>query len=143
MTSPEHLQWPLVIGLGALALVRPLTMTVRSQLDLPGSPVIAIGLTVLVSAVWVAVVGLTRVAHPVLTLLAAALVYAVLSTVFSAVASPILTGELQGPLAMPWLVVPILATNAVWGAVTGALALLVQLARGGSTAGPGRYGRAT
>jgi hypothetical protein len=34
--------------------------------------------------------------------------------------------ELQGPLATPVAIVPVLLTNAIWGLATGAIALLVH-----------------
>jgi hypothetical protein len=127
------LHWPLVLGLGALALVRPLTRILG--LDVPGGPVL---LTVVITAVWVAAVGLARIARPVLTLVAAGLVYGVLAILLSAVLSPILTGELQGPLATPFGfgIVAVLAVNAVWGTVAGLLAAGVQrVVPGRSTTG--------
>ncbi|HZG89874.1 MAG TPA: hypothetical protein VEZ42_06640 [Pseudonocardia sp.] len=130
MDGLRNLNWPLALGLGALALVRPLVRIVTDQLGPPEPPAVAIGTTVAISVVWVVVVGFSRVRRPVLTLVAAGLVYAVLSIVLSGVLSPLLTGRLQGPLAMPIAIVPVLLTNLVWGAGTGALALLVQRARG-------------
>lgn len=72
--------------------------------------------------------------QPVLTLVAAALVYAASAALLSAIVSPILDGELDGPFARPWVFIPLLATNAIWGAVAGVLALLLQQVRGVSTA---------
>jgi hypothetical protein len=68
----------------------------------------------------------------VLTLVCAGVVYGVLSIVLSGILSPILTGQLQGPLAMPFAIIPVLAVNAVWGLITGVIALLVRRARAGS-----------
>jgi hypothetical protein len=134
----DHLKdvpWPLALALGALALIRPLIRIVGTRLDAAEPPAVAVLVTLGISLVWIAVVGLTRVARPVLTLVCAGLVYAVLSIVLSGVLSPILTGELQGPLAMPIAIVPVLLVNAVWGAVAGLLALALQRVRG-NRAGP-------
>lgn len=122
--------WPLVLVLAAVALVRPLFSIVglNEALGKPATPIV---LTVTVTMVWVLVVGLSRARHPVLTLVAAGLAYAVASIVLSGVLSPILTGELQGPLAMPLAIVPVLVTNAIWGLLAGGLALLVRRARHG------------
>ena len=125
-----ELHWPLVLGLGALALVRPLVRIVGAQLGTDEPPAVAIVITVAISLVWVAAVGLTRVAHPVLTLVVVGLTYAVLSILLSAVLSPVLTGQLQGPLATPIAIVPVLLTNALWGLLAGALAVAVRRARG-------------
>jgi hypothetical protein len=130
MAALKDLRWPLVLGLGALALARPVTNTVFDQTgaDRPaGLPVI---LTVVITVVWVGVVGLRDIARPVLTLVCTGLAYAVFATVLSAALSPMLTGELQGPLAKPFAIVPMLLVNGAWGAAAGGLALLVQRARG-------------
>jgi hypothetical protein len=125
------LHWPLVVGLGALALVRPL-MSIVGLMDELGRPLAPLLATLVISVVWIAVVGLSRVPEPVLTLVFAGLVYAGLSIALSAILSAILTGELQGPLATPFGtgVLSVLVVNALWGAVTGAIALLVRRMRG-------------
>ncbi|MCQ9368662.1 hypothetical protein NQ038_12685 [Brevibacterium sp. 50QC2O2] len=123
------LHWPLIIGLGALALLRPVLRIVAEQLGVSVTPVVPILATLVISAVWIAVVGLSRVAHPLLTLVFTGLAYAVFAIVLSGVLSPILDGRLQGPLANPLAIVPMLATNAIWGLLAGALALLVRRAR--------------
>lgn len=130
MNAIKNVHWPLVWGLGALALARPLASVVEFQLDLSGGPAVPLTITGVISVIWIAVVGLTKVVHPVLTLVAAGLVYGMLSIVLSGILSPVLTGELQGPLAMPVAIVPVLVTNAIWGAVTGGVALLIQRALG-------------
>lgn len=130
MNTVKSLQWPLIAGLGALALVRPLVSIVEHQLDVSDPPAVPIVITLVISAVWIAVVGLSKTARPVLTLLFTGLTYAVLSIILSGILSPILTGELQGPLAMPIAIIPVLLTNAVWGLAAGGLALLVQRLRG-------------
>lgn len=126
----KRLQWPLVVGLGALALIRPLLNIVTEQVEGVdvAAPILA---TIGISLVWVAAVGLFRVGQPVLTLVCAGLVYAVLSIVLSGVLSVTLAGELQGPLARPIAIVPVLLTNAVWGALAGVLALGLQRLRAG------------
>jgi hypothetical protein len=83
------------------------------------------------TSAWVLIVGLSRVREPLLTLVAAGLTYAVAAILLSAVLSPILTGELQGPLAMPFAVIPLFVTNMLWGLVAGALAVLVRRLRDG------------
>lgn len=120
---------PLIIGLAVLALVRPL-FSITGLSDTLGKPATPIILTVVISVLWILIVGLSRVRNPLLTLVFAGLTYAVLSILLSAVLSPILHGELQGPLANPIAIVYVLATNAVWGLITGALALGLQRIRG-------------
>lgn len=128
--SFQSLHWPLILGLAALALIRPLFSIVGLS-DVLGKPATPLILTAAITAAWVLIVGLSRVPHPVLTLVAAGLAYALASIVLSAVLSPILTGELQGPLAMPLAIIPLLIVNALWGLITGGLALLLQRVRAG------------
>lgn len=126
MKTRPSLPWPLILALGALALVRPLLriLDARTGFDSPTSlPLIV---TLVISAVWVAAVALSRTARPVLTLVLAGLAYAVFSILLSGLLSPLLDGELRGPLATPIAIVPVLTINAAWGLVTGVLALLVQ-----------------
>ncbi|WP_214404207.1 hypothetical protein [Pseudonocardia lacus] len=131
METLRELHWPLVLGLGALALVRPLVRIVGGQAGIDEPPAVAVAVTLAISLVWIAVVGLTRVAHPLLTLVMVGLTYAVLSMLLAAVLSPLLTGRAQGPLATPVAIVPVLLTNAVWGAAAGLLALVLRRLRSG------------
>lgn len=132
-TTLKNLHWPLIIGLGTFALIRPL-VNILGLDDILGQPGTVLLLTGTITLVWVLAVGLSRVSRPVLTLVAAALVYALSAALLSAIVSPILDGELGGPLARPWVFIPLLATNAIWGAVAGLLALLLQQVRGVTTA---------
>lgn len=129
MNDIKALNWPLILGLGALALIRPLVNIVEHQAGVDSGPVTPITITIGISVVWIAAVGFTRVRQPLLTLVFAALTYGVFSMVLSAIVSPLLLGRLEGPLANPIAVVPVLLTNAIWGAITGALAMLIQRAR--------------
>lgn len=124
------LNWPLVLGLGALAMIRPLVRIIGDQADLAVAPAIPIALTLLITAIWVAAAGFTQVREPVLTLVFAGLTYGLLAIVISAIVSPILNEELEGPLANPIAIVPVLVLNAGWGLVSGLLALAVRRARG-------------
>lgn len=128
-TRPQTLHWPLILGLGALALVRPLASIVGLTERL-GQPGTSLTLTALITTVWVLVVGCSRVQRPVATLVCAGLVYAALAALISAVLSPILDGQLRGPLTNPFAFGGLLITNAFWGLVAGVLALAVQRARG-------------
>ncbi|MEV5763436.1 hypothetical protein AB0L34_02500 [Micromonospora sp. NPDC052213] len=126
----RRLNWPLVIGLAALALVRPLFSIVGLS-DVLGKPATPLILTIAITSAWVLIVGLSRVREPLLTLVAAGLTYAAAAILLSAVLSPILTGELQGPLAMPFAVIPLFVTNMMWGLIAGGLAVLVRRLRDG------------
>lgn len=120
--------WRLVLLLGAFALLRPLLhMTGVAGDDGPIHPgAAAVGATVLITAVWVAVVHVARAPNPFLTLVGAALAYAALSIVLSGILSPVLQGELQGPLGTPAGIPATLLTNAVWGAFAGGIATALR-----------------
>lgn len=124
------LRWPWILGLGSLALVRPIVRIVQDLAGVDSSLAATVGITAGVTAVWVVAVGCSRVAAPVLTLTCAGVVYGVLAVALSGVLSPILEGELAGPIANPIAIVPVLGLNAGWGAAAGVLALLMQWTRG-------------
>ena len=127
----------LVLGLGLLALVRPLAGIVVEQSghELGAPPRLL--LTAAITLVWVAVVGLGRTPRPVLTLVLAGTVYAVAAIALSGILSPLLLGHLTGPLAQPLAIVPMLLLNAVWGLIAGMLALGVRRLRGVAVTSPG------
>jgi len=130
MNRITTLPWPLIIGLGALALIRPFVRIVGHQLDADLGAATPIAITLIISVIWIAVVGLGKTRQPVVTLLFTGLTYAVLSIILSGVLSPIIDGRLEGPLANPIAIVPVLLTNALWGLAAGGLALLIQHLRG-------------
>ena len=130
----KRLHWPLILGLGGLALVRPF-LSVIGVMDRLGKPAAPLLVTAAISAIWIAAVGFSRVARPVLTLIAAGVTYAVASMVLAAIVSFFLDGHFDGPLTVPFAIIPVLVTNAVWGAITGGLALLLQRVRGVRSAG--------
>ncbi|WP_220133063.1 hypothetical protein [Streptomyces ipomoeae] len=124
-TRLRALRLPLIGGLTAIALVRPLFSVVGLS-DALGKPVTPLVLTAVISLAWIVLVGLRRVPEPVLTLVAAGVAYSLAAVVLSGILSPILLGRLEGPLARPYAIVPMTVFNAVWGAVCGLLALAVQ-----------------
>ena len=125
MNRLAQVQWPFVVGLGAVALIRPL-LNITGLMELLGRPGGPIVVTLLISAVWLAVVVGAGLRAPLLTLVLAGIAYGVFSIVLSAVLSPILAGELAGPLTNPAAVVAVLITNALWGAIVGLLAIGVR-----------------
>ena len=98
-----------------------------------GRPVAPVVATIVISLIWIAAAGLSNVPDPLWTLVFTGLTYGVLAIVLSAVLSPILTGELQGPLATRAGVgvLGVLVVNALWGAITGAIDLLLRHLRRG------------
>lgn len=130
MISWRHLSWPLIFVLGLAALSRPLLNIVADQVGWDRPSAIPVVMTVIITALWVSVVGFGRARQPVLTLVLVGLAYGVLATILSGILSPILTGELQGPLGNPIAILPMLIINGLWGAGAGVLALLLQRVRG-------------
>ncbi|MET9296470.1 hypothetical protein [Streptomyces sp. NPDC003077] len=121
---------PLIAGLTAVALVRPL-FSLLGLSDALGKPATPLLLTLVISLTWIAAVGLRRVREPLLTLVVTGLAYALAVLVLSAILSPLLTGRLQGPLAQPQAIVPLFAINALWGALCGLAATGLRKARHG------------
>lgn len=118
------IQWPLVLGLGSMALLWPLTAL--TGIGGTGAPraLAIVGFTALV---WIAVVGFGRVARPVLTLTLTGVVFGLVAMAASIVFGGV---GLPGEDAAAWTVVPALAMDAFWGFVAGVLALGVQKIRG-------------
>ncbi len=135
IASPQTTDRPLVLGLGAFALVRPAIRIVEDRAGLDLSPAAPIAATIAVTVVWTAAAVLTRVRDPLTTLLYTGLTYGLLSIVLSAVLSPLLLGHLEGPLARPRTIVPVLIVNAIWGLIAGTIALMIQRARRDTTGG--------
>ena len=119
-------KWQLAAGLGAIALLRPLARMTGIDGAVPSGPWL---LMLLISMVWIGVVGFGRVARPVLTLTLAGLAYGLYIIPLSAVVSTVLTGTVQGPLVMPIAVAPILIMNGLWGFLAGLAAAAVQRLR--------------
>ncbi|HIY23283.1 MAG TPA: hypothetical protein H9837_03095 [Candidatus Brachybacterium merdigallinarum] len=139
--APQRsLNWALIIGLGAAALARPTTNMLTDQLGIELGPIVPLGWTLVISLVWILVVGLGRTARPLLTLTLTGVFYALFAIVLSAVASTILLGALSGPLAQPLAILPMLLLNALWGLLCGALALALRHARGRADGDPRREG---
>jgi len=123
----KNVNIPFVLALASLALVRPL-MSMLGLLEAIGQPFGSISVTVFISILWIGIVVLSRVAHPVKTLLYTGITYGVYAILLSAVLSPILEGQLQGPITNPFAIVSVLLTNALWGLVAGGIATLLQQA---------------
>ncbi|NUR73772.1 MAG: hypothetical protein HOU81_23410 [Hamadaea sp.] len=127
----RRLPWPLILGLGGLALVHPL-ISVTGMDDTLGEAVTHLGVLAAISVIWIAVVGLSRVERPVLTLTAAAAAYGVIELAMGSVVGIFADDPSAGlnPALLGFALIPVLLTNGIWGAVTGLIALLVQRMRG-------------
>jgi hypothetical protein len=125
MDKLARLNWPLIAGMGALALIRPF-LSVVGVMDLLGKPFGPLFMTAVISLTWLTIAVFGRVRQPVLTLVFTGVAYGLLAIALSAVLSPILTGAFQGPLFNRRAVVPVLITNAIWGGVVGLAAWGLQ-----------------
>jgi hypothetical protein len=133
MNKLEQLHWPLIIGLGALALIRPL-LSVVGLMDGLGRPFGPLLITALISLAWLGIVLISRVRRPFLTLVWTGIMYGIFAMLLSAILSPILHGKLMGPLTNPFAFVAVLITNAIWGGAVGLLALGLQRLSGAKQA---------
>jgi hypothetical protein len=123
------LSWPLIIGLSALALLWPLVALTGLDELLGGSrPFVLIAV---IATLWVGVVGLGRVARPILTLTLVGLGYGTVLLLLSFVSSALGVRELGGPATVtPLISVVPLALNTGYGALAGVIAAGVQRLRG-------------
>ena len=119
------LNLPLVFGLAALALIRPL-MSMLGLLEEIGQPFASISVTILISIIWIGIVVLSRVRNPLKTLMCTGIAYGVFAIIISAIVSPILEGQLQGPITNPFAMISVLVTNTIWGLITGFIAAAIQ-----------------
>lgn len=125
MNKIEQLQWPLIMGMGALALVRPF-LSIVGWMDGLGRPTGPLLVSGLISLAWLAIVVFGRVRQPVLTLIGAGVAYGFFAILISAILAPVQMGAWAGPATNPFATLAVLLTNAFWGALTGSLALLLQ-----------------
>lgn len=117
--------WKLIIILGAMALIRPLT-SILGVAEILGQPYTSLGLTLLISLAWIGAVVLVKNERPFFTLMMAGVFYAVVVIIFSGILSPVLSGELQGPLTNPLAVISVLLTNIIWGLITGCISWVIM-----------------
>ena len=122
MAKVEQLHWPLIIGMGALALIRPF-LNITGLMEYLGRPLGPLLITILISLAWLAIVVLSRVQHPLRTLVWTGITYGIFAIVLSAFLSPLLEGHFSGPLRSPIATVSVLLTNAIWGSLVGLVAL--------------------
>lgn len=111
----------LILGLGALALIRPL-MKMIGFMEIIGQQFGAILMTILISLAWLVIVVKRKVPNPITVLVFSGMSYALFVIILSGILSPILLGNLQGPLTNPLAIVSVFITNAIWGFVIGRIA---------------------
>lgn len=127
MTKVEQLHWPLIIGMGALALIRPF-LNITGLMENLGRPLGPLLITLLISLAWLAIVALNRVHNPLRTLVWTGVTYGVFAILLSALLSPLLEGHYSGPLRSPIATISVLITNTIWGGLVGLVALGIRKA---------------
>lgn len=134
MQRLRQIDWPLVMGLGCLALVHPL-LNVTGLMEIFGRPLGPWLITALVSAIWVATVVLSRVREPLATLVLTGLTAGLAVLVVSALLAPAVIAGPGGLLANPIAVIAVLGANTLWGTLAGLVAagLRRRLGAGGRT----------
>ncbi|MGR6964025.1 hypothetical protein ACU610_06165 [Geodermatophilus sp. URMC 61] len=124
--SREPVSWPVVLGLGALALLFPLA-ELSGVTGILGAAPTALLLVGLVAVVWIGGIGLGRVPRPVLTATLAGVVFGV---VLVALSRALGTGpDVDGASAVGVAAFEI-GRSAALGALAGLLAAAVQRNRG-------------
>ncbi|CEI81628.1 MULTISPECIES: hypothetical protein [Oceanobacillus] len=120
----------LILGLGVLALIRPL-MKITGLIHIFGSEAIgSIAMIILISIAWILIVIKKRVSNPIPVLVLAGVSYAAFAIILSGILSPVLDGGLQGPLTNPIALVSVFITNIVWGFVLGVIAAAIPYKKG-------------
>ena len=120
----------LILGLGVLALIRPL-MKITGLIHIFGSEAIgSIAMIILISIAWILIVIKKRVSNPIPVLVLAGVSYAAFAIILSGILSPVLDGGLQGPLTNPIAFVSVFITNIVWGFVLGVIAAAIPYKKG-------------
>ena len=116
------MSWPVVLGLGALALLFPLTELTGLR-DALGSAPTALLLFGGVSATWIGVVGFGRVPRPVLTLTLAGTAFGVVLVALSVTLQTL--PAVDGALVLLGAVLEVVRST-VLGALAGLLAAAIQ-----------------
>lgn len=119
----------LILGLSALALIRPL-MKITGFIHIFGSEAAgSIVMTILISIAWILIVISKEVHNPIKILVLAGVSYAAFAIILSGILSPILDGSLQGPLTNPIALVSVFMTNIIWGLILGMIASAISYKR--------------
>ena len=122
----QPVSWPLVLGLGSLALLSPL-VELTGLADAIGQPSTVLLLLAVVALIWIGCVGLARVPRPVITLTLAGAVYGALTAVFGVVFG---TDPKAVGAATVVAVLFELGWSTMLGCLGGLIALAVQNLRG-------------
>ncbi|MBZ2194909.1 hypothetical protein [Occultella gossypii] len=129
MEELKSLNWPFILGLGALGLVGQLGHLIGVANAMGEAP-FAIVHAAVVSVAWIVLVGFSTNKTPILTSVLAAMAYGVYTIVIGATVLPITTGGFESLSTMAIAILPVIGTNAAWGLITGLIARGIQTMRG-------------
>lgn len=128
----RSLDWPLILSLAAMPLLQTL-FSVTGWAEALGRPQTPLLIALVITVAWVLVVGWSRTRRPILTLLLAALIAAVLTTALGLLVPAARSGD-YGNLSDGWGVSAALVVTsglyAVWGSLAGVMSAGVQRLRG-------------
>ena len=122
------IDWTLVLSLGAVPLLHPL-FSITGWAEWLGRPQTPLALTAVITVIWVAVVAAASTARPVVTLVLAGSVAAIVAAGLSLLVPAVMGGDaanLQDGFGMLATVVATLLVYAAWGALCGLLAAGVR-----------------
>lgn len=127
----KTLPWKLIIALALVALTRPVFSAVGVFDDIrPQGPVVA---TILIGVIWVTVAVWRWIKMPVITLAAAGIVYALLSTVLALILHVFMPGpDAEAPSLFAVATVGLISgitTNALLGGFLGYVSAILMKAR--------------
>jgi len=120
------INWPIIVGLAALALVRPL-LDLIGLLDLMGERATNMILTIGTLITWLAVVVSKRLNRPLLHLVLTGLLYGVFTILISATFAPFFSSQ---SITNPFAVGGIVIVYALWGLLIGLIAAAILKMRG-------------
>lgn len=131
MNKLYQLHWPLILRLGALALIR-LFLHISAVMDALGRPFGPILLTLVISVVWLSIIVFTNIRQPFLTLVFTGILYGVFVISINGFLAPLLSVEQAS--SRPYAVAMVVLPNALWGASIGLIAVIIQRRRWRDTA---------
>jgi hypothetical protein len=120
-----RLHWPLIIGLGTLALIYPVGRS-TGLLQRIGEPVASLLVGGLISAVWLAAAVGTRLRKPALALSVVGIVAGLVRIALSTIPAPLLGPERTAGATSVVTLVGVLLAHALWGGALGMIALGLQ-----------------
>lgn len=126
----NQLPWPLILSLGALALVRPIIKVFGDVFDYDVSAAVTVIITAVIAVLWIGAVVRLKVKRPVIVLALSGTTYAVLSiamaVIIQLVAPDLGDKEAKIPVLLTAGLVATTVFNFVYGAFLGFMASIIQ-----------------